>query len=607
MIVTINNNVIDSSVIRKFPTIKNRVEYNSSLIASEIDIELDNTDGNYSDNNPLGIFYANEWYDKLITVYDDVNNYYLWIGKIKNIIQDESQTTVTIKSYNHVWDLAETTCVIAKNDITPAEAILYILENCVYVTPEYIRYSGFYDAAAIQSNANVLIDIYYNQQDNKTCISVIQELMRISQCVLYYANNKFSLWQYRQYDGLIGNIVKNSYIIAGTFKTYYTQQVYNAYAIAYNYSGTVYYASGTKSGTDGTKKFIIPSEIINSTSPSDYKILIQSAAGAQWLGELAMNRYATMKKMCSFKMSDEVGELRANDQINLTHIGYYNEPIRITQIEYDSAGKIYNIEGEFLNLPINVVERDIVSPEAPHIVSAYPYYYSIIVKWDKNNEDDLLGYYLYFSAGSPGEWETLETSKEISPVNIKNPQQAADEKNYYLIYELPIGLYYIKMKAYDTSYNLSDDSNILTCELLEVYDVQENFYNCYGNIYTGIYLDINNSEGGHAPSEFILYDEYNYDVIHLECAAIYESFIFGVKGRTIDTITIRGSADDENDIKMQYAEYDPVTETIGSYSEMVSVVGQKIITINKTYVRIRVIFYSTRWSDTDSVYIFDIT
>ena len=71
LVITIDSNEIPAGDIRTYPVARNVAEFNNNLIASEMDIVLDNTDGTYSDTNVLSIFYGVAWVDKEVTVFDD--------------------------------------------------------------------------------------------------------------------------------------------------------------------------------------------------------------------------------------------------------------------------------------------------------------------------------------------------------------------------------------------------------------------------------------------------------------------------------------------------------------------------------------------------------
>lgn len=611
-IITIDGNEIPDSDIRLYPVAKNIAEFSTGLMASEMDIVLDNTDSTYSDVNPESIFYGVDWVNKEVTVFDTILNRYTWKGRIKNIIQNDGDRTVTVRTANYVRDLVDVTCVYSASGITPAEAIYEILTDLIGVTDDYIRIGGFDDAIAIQTAAGATISITFTADDNRSCMNVIQELLRISHCILYTVNNILCLWQWREWDGILGTRVDDSVIIPGTFKSEYDFTQYNAYAVYYNNSGVATCLSGTKTGTDGEKKFVVPDENVESTSPADFRILFSSSSGAAWSGQMAYTRYANPTKKCSFVLTDEMRELEPNDQIDLTTGDYVNEPIRLTSVIYDSNARTVACEGIFLNLPVNVVSRDETPPEAPTIVGILPCRCGMLIKWTQNTETDLLGYKLFLSAGSAGSWSGLMTNLGPSPIDVRNPSLSVDGYCYQLVRELAAGTaYYVKMRAYDTSFNESEDSNIVEEHTLPYTTDEENFYSCDGDLYSGVYLDISNSRGGSVPddgTDFTLYGSGYYYSLNYGPTAIYESpILWNGPESVISSITVKGYADSVDDIKVQWAEYDPDTDTIGSWSSLVSCVGAAILEPDVEYLMLRFVFYSPSWSDTDQVIVTEIS
>lgn len=611
LVITIDSNEIPAGDIRTYPVARNVAEFNNNLIASEMDIVLDNTDGSYSDTNAVSIFYGVAWVDKEVTVYDDELGIYTWKGRIKNLTQDDGSRTLTVRTANYVRDMVDVTCVYSASAITPAAAVYNILTTLIGVTASYIQYDGFQDAIAIQTAGSATINITFTADDNKSCMSVIQELLRMSHCVLYTVNNILHLWQWRAWDGVLGTRVNDQYIVPGTFKSEFDFTQYNAYSIYYNNAGTATLRSITKSGTDGEKKFVVPDENVESTTATNYRILYQAQAGADWAGVKAYTRYANPTKKCSFTLTEEMRDLAPNEQIDLTTGDYVNEPVRLTSVTYDPNNRTVACEGIFLNLPVNAVSRDETPPEAPYLFEILPSHNGLFIKWTQNTETDLLGYLVYLSPGSPGAWNGVITNLGPSPIDVRNPSLTPDGYCYVQVSELVVGAtYYVKVRAYDTSFNESEDSNIMSGTTLPYITDNENLYSCDGDLYTGVSLDITNPHSGYVPGgeDFTLYDSDYYDMLYLGPTAIYESLIlWNGAGEVISSLTVKGFADRVDDIKVQWAEYDPVTDSLGAWSTRVSCVGTCILSPGVEYLMLRFVFYSTSWSDADKACVTEIS
>lgn len=598
LVITIDNNEIPTGDIKTYPVMKNVAEYNNNLIAAEMDIVLDNTDGGYSDTNTASQFYGVNWVDKEVTVYDDELDLYVWVGRIKNLTQDDRSRTVTVRTANYIRDLVDVSCVYTGSAVSPAEAIYDILTDVVGVPDSYIQFGGFQDAINIQEANSATINITFTSDDNKTCMGVIQELMRMSQCVLYTMDNIIHLWQWRQWDGVIGKRIGAEYYLPGSLKTSYEFHIYNAYAIYYNNAGTAALATGTQSGTLGDKKFVVPDENMESTTSTDYRILYTSSTGANWAGVLAMSRYQYQRKIIEFELDEPMKEVDPNDQVDITFGDYRGEPIRLIGASYDANKHNVKCEGEFLNLPVNVVTRDTTPPSAPVLVELLPLYRAVFAKFSIVLDADLLGYRIYLSPGSPGQWRGLLTNLGESPVEVATPSLTPDGYNYLIISELTAGaIYHAKASAYDTSFNESDFSDALSCS--PIYSVDD-LYCLQGSIYGGLTLDIDNSLVGTVPEGYTTYDDLDdseYDWELFITASYQSGILFAVTG--FDRMQWKSTS---SNVYIKVAESDDgVVWTWGS--EIDTLANNYADLMGKQYIKYVIIFYSPSWDDTDSIYI----
>lgn len=600
LILTIDNNTIAPGDVKEWPKVQNKIEFNRNLIASEADIVLDNTDGTYSDTSPASIFYATNWMDQEVSIYDDTQEIYTWAGRIKNLIVDDTSRTVVVRTANYVRELADTTCVYSRTAVTPAEAVYEILTDVIGMSIAYINNSGFQNAINVQTGGSATIDITFAAADNKNCLAVIQELCRMTQCHLYTVNNIVHFWQWEAYDGAIGTTVKSGDYLPATLKTEYDYTILNAYTIYYNNSGTVAAATGTKSGTNGDKVFAVPDEKIDSTTPADFKIIFKSATGAAWAGALAMTRYQYPTKSCQFTLDNTMNFLEPNNQVDLYFGDYVREPVRLTEIAYDQNAKKLSCKGIFLNLPVNVVSRDIEPPETVQLIEVLPLRNGLFIKWTQSQETDHLGYYIYIASGEPGAWNEEITNLGISPIEVKNPLISPDGYCYQAIYELTAGsTYYVKVTSFDTSYNESDDSNILQAVPLASAD---NLYCLSGTVYGGLELDIDNTYIGTVPDGYMTYNDldgtYDWDLF------ITASFQSGVHFCEAGFDSMQWKSTSAN-VYIKIAESDD--GTTWTWTEEIDTYTSNIATLTgKPYMKYVIIFYSPSWDNTDTIYITNI-
>ena len=183
--------------------------------------------------------------------------------------------------------------------------------------------------------------------------------------------------------------------------------------------------------------------------------------------------------------------------------------------------------------------------------------------------------------------------KSLGPGNIVEK----DGNCIYVLEGLENGKrYFFKIASYDSNYNESKPSNVLSCV---PYDNKsyliENKYCVDGNLFTGIFLNIGNIHNGYLPSGFTHYDEINYDEGTYESTAVYESPLIDS-----NTIHLIGVCDIASDILVCYRTYD--NGSFGSWTTPQSAMGYTSITPNMM-CQLRVIFNSPHWSDEDMIYI----
>ena len=210
-----------------YPIQQERIKYSNNLTAQKIDLTLDNSvSSNYDDRDADSLFYAN-WYNGELSIFDDETNLYSFFGKIKNIKIDDNKKTIIVSATNYIQDLANITCVYAETgDVTPAEHIYNLLINAG-IESDKIIWSGFQDAINIQSSNSCYLSISVDEETNKKYLTVVQELCRISQCVLYSINNYLFLSQWQAWGGMLANIVGTDNVIEKSYSHNYSEYMYN--------------------------------------------------------------------------------------------------------------------------------------------------------------------------------------------------------------------------------------------------------------------------------------------------------------------------------------------------------------------------------------------
>lgn len=595
MIVYIDNNEIPASDIVSYPQLVVGSQSFDSSANQTIELVLNNCQNAYADTNADSIFYT-EWEDLSVKIDDDELGVTLFEGTIDKLSQDNSNRTISLNIKNFLKAISDIVCVYSASE-TPAEAIYNILLYAG-IDASHIDYSSFADVIALQTAASVSCTVTYAAKDNIKCNQVITELRRMSQCDLYLKNNKIYICQWAEWAQQLGVLVDKNVIIPGSFKTDSKEPEFNAYSIAYDNAGTVAYQTGTLAGTDGKEVFAVPNKDAKTTASSEVKILYVDTTSATWAGELALDRYGYKTKTLVLDLKNEMNFLQVGDQIDLTYGDFYREPVLITKVSPAIKEKKVSIEGIFRNHPHTIVARDTTPPDPPELIAVLPLYTGIFVKWSINTETDLLGYNIYYST-NPGEWWREYSNYGISPVEVKSPTTTEDGYNYIELYDLVAGAeFYVKVTAFDTSYNESEYSNIISC-ITNTNGTEENKYRLTGGVYSGLSLDIYNSEDGDVPARFTTYEDFATPEFDYVIAANYESHIlynpegwtelswFGVGESSIIEFQYRTSNDN-----VTWSSWSTATDAIGFQSQSFS---------SPFYIQYAFNFYSLYYSAIDKI------
>jgi len=607
--VTVNDILIPDEDILKYPKSKESIAFeNNKMLPDTIEILLTNSDPTiYDDRYSGSLFFGTSFFGDIVSVFDNDINRYTFEGKLKDIPIKEQKQTIKLVATNYIDDLAKRTCIYSNAiNKTIAEIIYEILTDVGGIPASNIVYAGFQNAINIQAANTAYINIDYDANTKKSCIAVVNELLRISQCHVYTYQNLIYMYQWQPWGGQFGTDLKKKNVITKSYEHFYSQKdIVNYYRIGYDNAGTIAWESDSDAESIarfGERRFDVPNQKVDSTTSTDFKIHFRNQAGAAWAGDLAIERYKNIQKFCEMVIGSEMEFVPVADQLDLRFTPFVGEPVQIVEREYDKDKDIITVKALFLNTPEVYYVRDSEPPAAPELVSAIPLEDGgILLKWTESQEADWLGYKVYFSS-SPGEWEVESCNFGRSGIDRKITQQTPDGYIYEIIYQLNIGTEYsFYVASYDTSFNESGPSNIeKAIPFLDTVDF--NMYRCQGNIYSAITLDLNNTLSGSVPDGFNKYsDGDDYGSKDYQPAAFYESGqYYDEDGFTL--FSFRGQAD-PGDITYQYrTSDDDITYT--AWTAEADAIGNVDVTLSSVkYFQYRFIFRSTNWGDTDSIYL----
>lgn len=526
---------------------------------------------------------------------------FLFKGKLKNLETTEKELILSCANYKQ--DLANITCVYDNSggsSETPAEIIYNLLISTTNgnISADDILYKGFQDAISTQTAASVYVICSYTKDDGKSVLDVIGELRRITQCEIYSKNNHIGLYQWSPWAGEVGVEILSEDLLSGSYRdTFDESNIFNDYNIIYKDGESVATATGSVTSDFEQKSFLVPPDDISADSLADYKIILASETAATWCGALALQRRQYFKKKCEFSLSYKFSFLNLFDLCRLNFYPFVNEPIQIIKISKDEAKGEIKIQGEFLNVPHEYYDRDETRPGQVELVSVLQIGNGgIVVKWSKSFSSDVAGYLIY-ATSTKGQWTGEKFNIGVSPIDVKNASMSADGLLYKTIYQFSSGTqYFFKVVAYDSSYNKSEESNILSCYSYTSSLVNQ--YYCSGSFFDKLVLDRLNAIGGAPltdPPEDVFPAE--LDAV-LNYAAAYESGLLYHKDG-FSYVVVYGT----NKIYFQYRVY--ASGSFGAWSNPESItVGAKVVSGN--YIQYRLLFSSAEWTDSDYCYVKEI-
>ena len=499
------------------------------IIPGSMDFILNNISNKYDDTLPGNILYGEGWYNKKVDMWNTTLNRYFWRGKLKNIVRNFEEGKITLKTENYISDLKKTCIYSNTADKCPALVIYEIMTVVAGIPSDMIYYRGFQKAINQQDAAGFFIKLEFTGTDNLDCQSVITELCRISQCSLYGRDNIVHLYQWEEPAPGLTYKITDSDIIGNKFNEEYEEKnLFNAYNIAYDNSGTVAFATGFDSASKdeyGLKTFSVPDKPIESTASSAYKILCKTQTAANYAGSLAILRRKHLQKICTVEIIDDA-DVNIGEDVLLSYKSYSREPILIENRKYDIKNKSYLLGCRFSNIPFQYYERDTEAPDPVEIIFAISYQKNIFLKWTRPAQSDLLGFMIYFTT-TKGEWNSEQCITGMSPLEIKVDDVVMTKDGYcsLVLYQLyPETEYSIKIRSFDDSYNESEDSNIIQVYVHE--SEGEDFFNCSGNPFIKIENDELNLLGGNPPEDWSKFDTAEFDVDSFTPSSSYVSEIF---------------------------------------------------------------------------------
>lgn len=578
----------------------------SKLISGVTTVVLSNHGYTYDDRPGTGgLFEADDWYNATVTIYNVETGDLVWEGRLKKIEVKDSDMTVTLTVNDYIKDMVDTVCVISMTGTTVSEAIYAILtdESRLAIPESKLIQSGFEIAKGKQQTE--LIDIELTAQNNKNCISVLEELCKDSNSHIFQKDYMIGYWVWEDYTGTVATSVKK--ILPGSYSHHTDDtQIKNSYNIAYNNTGTVDYATGSDATSEADygagKQFAMPEDAPDSTAPGDFRILYNTQAGAAAVGAQILARYKDKKRICEFTTGWEYNYISLGDVLDLRFGVYTREPVRVVSFKPDRAKRIIQFECEAVNYP-EVIALDLDAPDPVLTLSALVFEDYVLLKWSRCTDASLQLYKLYYSA-SENYWGDEYLNGQYSPLSLpENNVTILEGDCFYEFGPVTEGrTWYFRVTAVDASFNESVVSN--TIKIAFTQGTLENRYCLAGNPVEGLILDLTNAGGGSGLDEWIAeYDDAEYDTAEYTPTALYVSPVLYKPGGF--SYLLYMATGNLNDVQLQYRTYNGTS--FSSWSAVIDAVGAgSVVFSNNEYIQYRVIFNSRNWSDTDKFMIREV-
>jgi hypothetical protein len=197
-------------------------------------------------------------------------------------------------------------------------------------------------------------------------------------------------------------------------------KICNEYSIGWNNTTVVAYAAGSntasKTAYGSGKLFSVPGDKVESTSPSAFKILYVTSAGAAEVGANILARYKDIKKTCTFQAGYHLNFISLGDVLDLRFSPFTREPVRVVSMKPARDKQQIEFTCEFVNSP-QVVALDLTAPDPVQMFEALYFEDSILLRWSHSTKADLMNYKLYFST-SEGYWGNEFNAGRFSPITI---------------------------------------------------------------------------------------------------------------------------------------------------------------------------------------------
>jgi hypothetical protein len=576
---SVTTNISESDVVDVIWKVDNKIKFNfNDIIASTIQVVLDNISGTYNDDDSESIFYGEDWYNSILLIKDD-DGEVLWNGRVKNIKKSDKKKQITLESKNFIQDIIDTDCTIAKGsstDVTVSDMIYYLLTEIVGIPATNIRLKGFLDANDIHIANSVYVILNFSDTESMSCGSVIKSLCRMTSSYIYLQNNLIYYYQPQEYDGTLGEIIRGNDVLQKTYETEFSdKELSNRFFVYYRDGAGVNFEDNDGSSTQyvvdsiaryGVRDWKVPKDGFISSSASDYQILLKNSTGAAWCGALRVNLYHHLLKTCKLQMEYGKKYLKLNDQIDLNFNNFVREPVRLIEHKTDNNKKTITVKGEFLNIPYEYHERDTTIPENVHAFGIFYETDKAVILWNESSSPDVNKYNVYIGQND-GYFVAIAT-EGVSPIPVSTPL----ESNGFM-YKLLSGLssidYQFKIGVVDNNLNESEDSNILNLKNIAQDSMYEKRYRVTGEIYTGLQAADNSAIGDMDISSLeSRYDSLNYDAGTYAYHGIFESPLIASISNW-DYVCFKTDIFDHG-IVMQYRYYDNDTATFMSWENVVN-------------------------------------
>ena len=318
----------------KFQDTKDLQLADSTLFVSTASIVLENTTGQFSAANPMGLFSGQTVYGIPASI--TFNGLTVFTGYILDVQEDSDAKTVTITIENVLTKPASTNVILSGTNFNPVTLVQSILTNAGITN---LNTNSFSSVAAQYSANNAVVGCTYAAKDHKTVLGAVQEISQLAGFAVYSYGSQITcvpglpVGSYKQV--IDGSVAKSFGVKSYAYDVYANQVIMPL-------------SNGSSITTTSTNK----TYPIKDYSFSNSNVFISDSNSATYFSNLFLNRNALIRNEITMDLDDAYfSDIALGDIYLITNPLWYitNQPYEVLEVNRQPA--IFTISVTMASLP----------------------------------------------------------------------------------------------------------------------------------------------------------------------------------------------------------------------------------------------------------------